>query len=867
MSTVLENPIIRGNVAPTSRAAVIAATLVPGTLASNFVHGSIIDGITLSAGDRILIKNQADTTQNGVYIVQTSGVPLRSQDMPIGNNVTCVNIAVQRGASQAGSEWAISNYPAVVGTDSLSWVQTNVNSTLTTARGGTGTSSLGGTNTLLYTSTTNTIGNIPTSNNGVLITSGAGVPSISSSLPADMTVPTPRLIEPTLNDASGNYQYNIVPATLSADCDLQLPAVTTSDEFTLNEAIQTLHNKSLDDSDTVFFHTVDPTKTLRFNCDPIPVSTQVILSSPTDSGTIATTQYVDSVVANMTIKMSCIARVSLPLTVVQTGSQDTKTLTNSVNGTIASSTALFDGVTLVLNDRVLVDNAAWGGSSTASGIYTVSSEGSAGTPWALLRASDANSSAEVFTGMTTYVVQGTSYANTQWVLNTTGTIVLDTTVLNFTQFGAATVVTAGDGLVQSGNILSVGGSDTIAVTTDTVFVKSYGVSGRPLVSAASVGNEAVFAALNLSNTNATTNSLPITRGGTGRTTAPTTNGILYGGASAFGATSALANAILITDASSVPALSTTAPNGLTMGNNWFVNDSDASQKYQFLPGDLTAGAAANSIINLPADGGTAINDTMTLNNLAQSLQNKTLVNPKIQGNIFDTSAAIVLGTTGVASAVNYLVSTNAVTSGNPSLSAAGTDTNINLLLQAKGTGGAILAATATAPASLTIREQTTVGTAGVKITAPPLTSSAGGYTLTLPNTVGSAGQVLSTLGSGALTWSTRYCICSVYSGQATASSSSYVDIAWFSWYNLSQFTAVSLIFSVYEYVDYTLDVQVYDITTPISIGKLTGISGVGIYELLLALPTTRCELVVQIRRSGAGAVDPKLRGIQFRLSG
>lgn len=45
---------------------------------------------------------------------------------------------------------------------------------------------------------------------------------------------------------------------------------------------------------------------------------------------------------------------------------------------------------------------------------------------------------------------------------------------------------------------------------------------------------------------------------------------------------------------------------------------------------------------------------------------------------------------GVASAVNEVTATNAVTGGNPSLTATGGDTNIHLLLQGKGTGSALL---------------------------------------------------------------------------------------------------------------------------------------------------------------------------------
>ena len=47
------------------KAAVRAATLVAGTLASSFENGDIIDGVTLATDDRILIKNQASAIEIG----------------------------------------------------------------------------------------------------------------------------------------------------------------------------------------------------------------------------------------------------------------------------------------------------------------------------------------------------------------------------------------------------------------------------------------------------------------------------------------------------------------------------------------------------------------------------------------------------------------------------------------------------------------------------------------------------------------------------------------------------------------------------------------------------------------------------------
>ncbi len=61
----------------------------------------------------------------------------------------------------------------------------------------------------------------------------------------------------------------------------------------------------------------------------------------------------------------------------------------------------------------------------------------------------------------------------------------------------------------------------------------------------------------------------------------------------------------------------------------------------------------------------------------------------------DASGNLILYyATGAVSAVNYLSAANAATGSGPSLGSAGTDTNINLTLAAKGTGSVILSSTA-----------------------------------------------------------------------------------------------------------------------------------------------------------------------------
>lgn len=104
--------------------AVRVATLVAGTLASDFEDGDVIDGITLATGDRILIKDQADPVENGIYVVQATGAPVRSTDFDSSSPIDEINGAytMVREGTQAGQGWVVSDPVAAVNVDPINFV-------------------------------------------------------------------------------------------------------------------------------------------------------------------------------------------------------------------------------------------------------------------------------------------------------------------------------------------------------------------------------------------------------------------------------------------------------------------------------------------------------------------------------------------------------------------------------------------------------------------------------------------------------------------------------------------------------------------------------------------------------------------------
>jgi len=173
------------------------------------------------------------------------------------------------------------------------------------------------------------------------------------------------------------------------------------------------------------------------------------LADPTGAQDAATKAYVDATKQGLDVKDSVRAATTSNITL--------------------SGTQTVDGVSLLAGDRVLVKNQT---SASQNGIYDVVSGGS----WT--RSADANADAEVTSGMFVFVEEGTSNADSGWVLTTDGSITLGTTSLAFTQFSGAGQVNAGAGLTKTGSTLDVGtaSASRIVVNADSIDLATTGVS-------------------------------------------------------------------------------------------------------------------------------------------------------------------------------------------------------------------------------------------------------------------------------------------------------------------------------------------------------------------------------------------------------
>lgn len=113
------------------------ATTAAGTLASDFANGDTIDGVALATGDRILIKDQADASENGVYTVNASGAPTRATDFDADSEVTAgAFFFVEEGTTNGNNGFTLTtNDDITVGTTDLTFTQFSGSGQITAGTG------------------------------------------------------------------------------------------------------------------------------------------------------------------------------------------------------------------------------------------------------------------------------------------------------------------------------------------------------------------------------------------------------------------------------------------------------------------------------------------------------------------------------------------------------------------------------------------------------------------------------------------------------------------------------------------------------------------------------------------------------------
>jgi len=189
------------------------------------------------------------------------------------------------------------------------------------------------------------------------------------------------------------------------------------------------------------------------------------LADPTSSTDAVTLSYMQSFFAGASdpkdaVRVATTAALAA-VTYANGASGVGATLTANANGALGN----IDGVGLSVGNRLLVKNQV---ADLQNGIYTVTDLGSAGTPFILTRAVDADTNAEVTQGLFTIASEGSSQAQQGFMLTTSDPITVGTTALAFTKFGE--VVIAGNGITKTGTTIAVDAGNGLTFSGNTLIV-------------------------------------------------------------------------------------------------------------------------------------------------------------------------------------------------------------------------------------------------------------------------------------------------------------------------------------------------------------------------------------------------------------
>jgi hypothetical protein len=104
------------------------ATTAAVNLAADLQTGDVIDGVTLAAGDRVLVKNQVSGSENGIYVAVASGTALRSSDangtIDTGELKPGTFAFVEEGTTNSDKGFVVStNGTITIDSTAIAWTQ------------------------------------------------------------------------------------------------------------------------------------------------------------------------------------------------------------------------------------------------------------------------------------------------------------------------------------------------------------------------------------------------------------------------------------------------------------------------------------------------------------------------------------------------------------------------------------------------------------------------------------------------------------------------------------------------------------------------------------------------------------------------
>ena len=217
--------------------------------------------------------------------------------------------------------------------------------------------------------------------------------------------------------------------------------------------------------------------------------------TPASDNDVANKLYVDNLLAGLAWREAAKAASTANFSGVVSGSS--KVLTASAVGVTT-----IDGVTVALNDRVLLKDQTAG---AENGIYEVTTLGTASVKTVLTRSLRMDE-ADEFSGSAAFVTDGTDNADTAWVCSST-VVTMGTTAATFAQFAGGGTFVGGDGITITGNSIAVNlDGTTLAKSASGVKVNAGGISNNEVSASAAIAYSKLNLGTSIVNGDVATNA-------------------------------------------------------------------------------------------------------------------------------------------------------------------------------------------------------------------------------------------------------------------------------------------------------------------------------------------------------------------------
>ena len=384
-----------------------------------------------------------------------------------------------------------------------------IGGTLAVASGGTGETTYTNGQLLIGNTTGNTLTKATlTAGTNVTITNGTGAITINAT---DAFVGTVTSVGGT-----GTVNGITLTGTVTSSGSLTLGGTLSGVDLTTQvTGILPLANGGTNASNAGAARTSLSAAALGANTDitSIALTTGTIITAPTSGTDIVNKTYADTIASGINFHQAVrlATTAALAANTYNNGASGVgATLTANANGALS-----VDGVAAVVGNRILVKDEV---TQANNGVYTVTQVGSGAAVYILTRATDFDTAGsgvnQIDAGDFFLVTAGTTLANTSFVQQTPLPIVVGTTAIVFTQFGAPITYSAGTGLTLGGTVFSITNTGLTASTygsASAVPVIAFNAQGQ----ATSVTDTSIAIAAS----QITSGTLGIANGGTGQITA------------------------------------------------------------------------------------------------------------------------------------------------------------------------------------------------------------------------------------------------------------------------------------------------------------------------------------------------------------